>query len=331
VAPMDEPQAVLTPLTDTAIFLVVTVDPGGEDVVRELLPDIAGLVRSVGFRVPEAGLACVTGIGSDFWDRLFGDSRPAGLHPFQPLDGPRHHAPATPGDLLFHLRARRLDMCFELAGQLMNRLTGVSTVVDEVQGFKYFDQRDLMGFVDGTENPVGPAAVSAAVIDGQDPDFAGGSYVIVQKYLHDLVTWNELPTEEQERVIGRYKPTNMEMPDDLKPANAHIALNVIEDDEGNELQIIRDNMPFGHVGAEEFGTYFIGYSATPAVTERMLRNMFLGDPPGNTDRILEFSTAITGTLFFVPSLDFLDDLPDAPVLATGQGDASLGIGGMKNE
>jgi putative iron-dependent peroxidase len=327
---MPQPQPVFTPLTEAAIFLVVGVHEGGEAAVRDLLADLPGVTRSVGFRDPDGQLSCVTGIGSQCWDRLFTGPRPAELHPFEALSGPRHTAVSTPGDLLFHLRARRMDLCFELAGQLMNRLRGAASVLDETHGFKYFDERDLMGFVDGTENPVGPAAVSAAVIDGQDPAFAGGSYVIVQKYLHDLVTWNDLPTEEQERVIGRYKPTNMEMPDEIKPGNSHIALNVIEDDDGTELKIIRDNMPFGKVGNDEFGTYFIGYSATPSITERMLRNMFLGDPPGNTDRILEFSTAITGTLFFVPSLEFLDDLPDAPSPAE-DGEPSLGIGGLKDE
>ena len=325
---MPLPQPVFTPLTEAAIFLVVGVREGGEPAVRDLLADLPGVTRSVGFRVPDGELSCVVGIGSDCWDRLFTGPRPAELHPFAELRGPRHTAVSTAGDLLFHLRARRMDLCFELAGQLMNRLRGAASVLDETHGFKYFDERDLMGFVDGTENPVGPAAVAAAVIDGQDPDFAGGSYVIVQKYRHDLLAWNELPTEEQERVIGRYKPTNMELPDDLKPADSHVALNVIEDEDGTELKIVRDNMPFGKVGDDEFGTYFIGYSATPSVTERMLRNMFLGDPPGNTDRILDFSTAVTGSLFFVPSQDFLDDLPGQP---GPEAQSGLGIGGLKDE
>ncbi|TDP95204.1 Dyp-type peroxidase [Labedaea rhizosphaerae] len=327
---MPEPQPVFKPLTRSAIFLVVTVHEGGEQTVRDLLSDVPGITRSVGFRVPEGELSCVVGIGSDCWDRLFTGPRPAELHPLPELAGPVHTAVSTPGDLLFHIRSRQMDLCFELASQLMNRLRGVASVVDETHGFKYFEERDLMGFVDGTENPVGPSAERVAVITDQDPGFAGGSYVIVQKYLHDLVAWNELPTEEQERIIGRTKPTNMELPDDVKPANSHVALTSIEEPDGTELQIVRDNMPFGKVGTEEFGTYFIGYSATPAITERMLRNMFLGDPPGNTDRILEFSTAVTGTLFFVPSFDFLEDPPDMPVVATGKRESSLGIGGMKD-
>ena len=306
------PQPVLSPLTTAAIFLVMTIDPGGESVTRELLADLAGLQRSVGFRVPEGRLSCVAGIGSQAWDRLFSGPRPAQLHPFRELDGAEHRAISTPGDLLFHIRATEMYPCFELANQIMDRLYGAVTVHDEVHGFKYFDVRDLLGFVDGTENPVGPAAPAAVLIGDEDPDFTGGSYVIVQKYLHDLRAWNALPVDVQEKVIGRAKLSNIELDDATKPDNSHVALTTITDTDGTERQILRDNMPFGTVGKGEFGTYFIGYARAPDVTEKMLENMFLGNPPGNYDRILDFSTPVTGTLFFVPSADFLDDPPNPP-------------------
>ncbi len=303
---MPEPQPVLTPLTQSAIFLVVTVRAGGEKQARALLADVPGIGRSVGFREPDGELKAVVGIGAELWDRVIDGPRPPALHAFRELRGPKHHAPSTPGDLLFHIRARRMDLCFEFAAQVMRRLDGAADVVDEVHGFKYFDERDLLGFVDGTENPTGTSAADAAIIG--DGEFAGGSYVIIQKYLHDLDAWNSLTVEDQERAIGRSKLDDMEQPDDVKAADAHIALNVIEDDDGNELKIVRDNMPFGRLGDKEFGTYFIGYAADPAIIERMLHNMFLGDPPGTTDRILDFSTAHTGCLFFVPSQDWLDAL-----------------------
>jgi porphyrinogen peroxidase len=327
-----EPQPVLSPLTASAIFLVVTIDPGGEPMARELLPDLAGLVRAVGFRVPNGALACIAGVGSAAWDRLFSGPRPAELHPFRELAGARHTAVATPGDLLFHIKAAHLDLCFELATQIMDRLYGAVTVRDEVQGFKYFDERDLLGFVDGTENPAGSAAQAAVIVDAQDPDFSGGSYVIVQKYLHDLAAWNALPVEAQEMAVGRRKLSDIELPDDLKPANSHVALNTITDPDGTQRQIVRDNMPFGAPGRGEFGTYFIGYSASPAVTERMLENMFIGDPPGNHDRLLDFSTAVTGSLFYVPTADFLDDPPPPPELepqSAALPAGSLGIGDLK--
>ncbi|MER7756153.1 Dyp-type peroxidase [Kitasatospora sp. NPDC097643] len=331
-----EPQAVLSPLTGAAVFLVLTVEPGGEDAVRALLPDLAGLRRSVGFRAPEGGLTCVTGIGSDAWDRLFDGPRPAGLHPFRELAGPRHRAPATPGDLLLHLRATRPDLCFELATRLTDRLAGAATVVDSVQGFRYFDERDLLGFVDGTENPEGRAAETAAVVGAEDPDFAGGSYVVVQKYLHDLAKWNALSTEEQERAVGRSKLADIEFADADQPADSHVALTGVTGPDGEERQIVRFNMPFGSFErGGEYGTYFIGYARTPEVTEEMLRNMFLGRPRGTTDRLLDFSTAVTGSLFFVPAADLLDSPPPAPGRppagdgSPAAGDGSLGIGGLR--
>jgi putative iron-dependent peroxidase len=323
---MGEPQAILTPITEAAIFLVAVVERGGENAVRDLLPDVAGLRRSVGFRAPEAGLTCVTGVGAGLWERLFGVAKPAGLHPFRAVNGARHQAPATPGDLLFHIRARRLDLCFELAQLLCARLDGAARVVDEVHGFRSFDDRDLLGFVDGTENPEGGAASDAVLIGGDDAAFAGGSYAIVQKYLHDLKTWNALPVEEQERAVGRTKLNDVELAE--QAANSHVALNTIVGDDGEERQIMRFNMPFGRVGAGEFGTYFIGYARTPDVIELMLEHMFVGDPPGTTDRLLDFSTAVTGTLFFIPTTDFLDD-PPSPGDDSPPGDGSLSIGSLR--
>jgi putative iron-dependent peroxidase len=308
------PQLVSSPLTNSAIFLVVTIRPGSANAaaVRSLCADLSGLLRSVGFRSLDGGLSCVLGIGSGAWDRLFGSPRPAELHPFREFrSGPRH-AVSTPGDLLFHIRARRMDLCFELATQIMARLKGAVSTEDEVHGFRYFDQRDVLGFVDGTENPTGSTATDAVFIGPEDAAFQGGSYVVVQKYLHQLDAWNSLPTEAQEKIIGRTKLADIELDDSLKPTNAHSALTVIEEN-GKELKILRDNMPFGRPGSAEFGTYFIGYCRSPRPIEQMLENMFIGRPPGNYDRILDFSTAVTGGLFFVPTADFLDDVsPDEP-------------------
>jgi putative iron-dependent peroxidase len=300
-------QPVSAPLTRAAIFLVVTINPGQENraAVRSFLGDVTGLIRAVEFRDLEAGLSCVIGIGSDAWDRLFGNPRPAELHPFREVRAGPRHAVSTPGDLMFHIRAKRMDLCFEMAAQIMARLAGAVSAVDEVPGFRYFDDRDLLGFVDGTENPRGQAVIDAALIGDEDAAFAGGSYVIVQKYLHDLPGWNALSTEAQEHIIGRTKLADIELDDSVKPTSAHNALTTITEN-GKELKILRDNMPFGRVGTAEFGTYFIGYCRTPRVTEQMIQNMFVGRPPGNYDRLLDFSRAVTGTLFFVPSQTFLE-------------------------
>jgi putative iron-dependent peroxidase len=204
-----------------------------------------------------------------------------------------------------------MDLCFELASHITSRLGDALDSTDEVHGFRYFDDRDLIGFVDGTENPVGDEAVQATVIGDEDPAYAGGSYVIVQKYLHDMDGWNALPTEEQERIIGRTKLSDIELDDAVKPSNAHNALTTITEN-GQEIKIVRDNMPFGHAAQGEFGTYFIGYARSPDPIEQMLANMFVGRPPGNYDRLLDVSRAVTGSLFFVPSVPLLESMADDP-------------------
>ena len=290
----------------------MTINAGREPeaAVRALCGDLSGLRRAVGFRDLAGQLSCVMGFGSEAWDRLFGAPRPKDLHPFREIRG-QHHAVATPGDLLFHIRSTRMDMCFEMATQIMSRIDRAVSTVDEVHGFKYFDDRDLIGFVDGTENPTGQHAIDAVVVGDEDARFAGGSYVIVQKYLHDLDRWNTLPVEAQEKIIGRKKLSDIELDDAVKPASAHNALTTIIKD-GEQVDILRDNMPFADVGKKEFGTYFIGYARAPATIEQMIENMFVGRPPGNYDRLLDYSQALTGTLFFAPSATFLDDVTDAP-------------------
>src|SRR5277367_5500347 len=337
------PQGVVGPLTRAAIFLVVCIRPEQDNyaTLRSFCADLSGLVRAVEFRDVEAGLTGVVGFGSDSWDKLFGSPRPAELHPFREIRSAGRHAVSTPGDILFHIRARRLDLCFELVTQIMDSIGDVVSVADEVHGFRYFDDRDLIGFVDGTENPRGDMAREAAIVGGEAPSFTGGSYVIVQKYLHDLKAWNALPVEMQERIIGRRKLSDIELSDADKPAYAHNALTNIEEN-GRQLQILRDNMPFGRPGHGEFGTYFIGYCRTPRVTELMLQNMFVGNPPGTYDRILDFSKPATGSLFFVPTGTFLDNViaeapstppssPESLPAPVAVRDTSLKIGSLKGE
>ena len=345
------PQRVLVPPSPYAIFLVLTVRPGFESTAKDFLSEIAGLTRTVGFRSREDDLSCVTGIGADLWDRMFTAPRPSDLHPFIEQRGDVHTAPSTPGDLLFHIRARRMDMCFELARLIGDALDGAVDVADEVHGFRYFDERDILGFVDGTENPEDQGAVDAVFLHPDDvaedsaldsaeagpdvaaaaggagsvsgngaPGYPGSTYVIVQKYTHDMSGWDELSVEEQEAAFGRHKLSDVEFAEEDKAPNSHLVLNSIEDEDGNDREIVRDNMVFGSVGAEEYGTYFVAYAADVTTTEQMLENMFIGDPVGTYDRILDFSTAVTGGPFFVPSQDFLDD-PDGELAAAEPSDA----------
>jgi porphyrinogen peroxidase len=266
-------QSVDAPLSRAAIFLVVAL-AGERDALAKVCSVLNGLddlVKTVGFRDLPARLSCVVGIGSALWDQLNFNIRPKEL-----------------GDL----------------GAAVN-------VVDEVSGFRYFDARDLLGFVDGTANPTGLDLAASALVGDEDPDFAGGSYVVVQKYLHDLSAWAQVPTPLQEQIVGRTKIDNVEIEDDDAPRKSHESLATIVDAAGNEYDILRDNMPFGRPGQGEFGTYFIGYSRYLWVIEKMLQRMYVGDPPGAYDRLLDFSTPHTGTTFFVPSGPTLKSLAPA--------------------
>jgi putative iron-dependent peroxidase len=300
-------QPIVAPLSRAAIFLVVTLKPGADNraTLRSFCGDLSGIFRAVEYRNIEAGLSCIMGIGSGGWDQLFGQPRPAELHPFREVRGGARHAVSTPGDFLFHIRARHIDLCFELATQIMARIGNAVSPVDEVHGFKNFDDRDLVGFVDGTENPRGQEVADATLVGEEDAAFAGGSYVMVQKYLHDMNGWNALSTEAQEKIIGRKKLSDIELDESVKPTSSHSSLTTI-DENGKEMKILRDNMPFGQAAQGEFGTYFIGYCRSPRTLEQMLENMFVGRQPGNYDRLLDFSRAITGNLFFAPSATFLD-------------------------
>ncbi|TQS31648.1 hypothetical protein Golomagni_08066, partial [Golovinomyces magnicellulatus] len=295
--------------------VVSATDTSSKDTIstiRNGLASIGDLIKNVSIRHQSANLSCTVGIGSDIWDRLTSLSRPRELHTFKEIKGAKHTAVSTPGDILFHIRSERRDVCFEFESQLLETLGDSIKVEDSTVGFRYFDARDLLGFVDGTANPVADDAKDAVFITESD-DSAGtdGSYVVVQKYLHNMSAWRALPVEQQEAIIGRRKFDNYELDDaEEGKQQAHKTLATIEDEQGNEHDILRDNMPFGSPSSKEYGTYFIGYSKELWVIETMLERMFVGNPPGLHDRILDYSTAMTGTTFFIPSASALDGLGD---------------------
>jgi len=307
-----EPQDVDAPLTLAAAFLVLSIASGSDAIstVRSVVAGTGDLVKDVRIRARDNVFSCNVGISHHAWSALTGKEFPAELRPFKEIKGAAHTAVATAGDLLFHLRASSQDLIVEFERILLAALGDSVVVEDEVAGFRYFDGRDLLGFVDGTANPDGLDLPAATLVGQEDAPYAGGSYVVVQKYLHDLAAWKEAGPVEQEQIIGRTKLDNIEL-DDAGPSEqkSHKTLCTITDDDG-EHDILRDNMPFASPGRGEYGTYFIGYSRHLWVIERMLERMFIGDPPGLHDRILDFSTAKTGVTFFVPPRAFLANLGD---------------------
>ena len=261
-------------------------------------------------RFPELETSCVMGFGANAWTTLFPNQpKPKELNTFKEIKGDTYTAVSTPGDLFFHIRALKVSACYELASIISQKLKNIVTPVDEVHGFRYFDGRSIIGFVDGTENPeYEDERASYAVIGDEDPEFKGGSYAFVQKYIHDMEAWEKQPLIEQEKVIGRHKFNDVELTDEEKEPGSHNVVTNIQDENGEDLKIVRANMPFSNPSRNEYGTYFIGYARYFSTTNRMLENMFAGTPEGHTDKLLKFSTPVTGTLFFVPSPEFLDDL-----------------------
>ncbi|TPG45246.1 Dyp-type peroxidase [Flavobacterium pectinovorum] len=307
---MSQSQNVTDYPNNNTIFMVWKFknDDNIKPVFEKLCALVGNLNNSYNIRIPDGRTSCVMGVGHDAWIKLgLPTPLPKELLTFEPIEGAKHTAISTAGDLHFHLRAQNSAICFDMAMAISKVLELVAECLEEVHGFRYWDGRSIIGFVDGTENPVSDERQLFAVVGEEDPAYKGGSYLFVQKYFHNMKNWENLSTEDQEKVIGRSKMNDIEMEDDVKPANSHSALTAITDENGNDLKIVRDNMVFGNPSKGEVGTYFIAYASTFSTTKKMLENMFLGNPTGNYDRILDFSTAQTGTLFFVPTLDLLDD------------------------
>jgi putative iron-dependent peroxidase len=307
------PQDVAGRPGEHAIFIILGLKDyeQAREPVKELCGAFPAWLRSSRNRFPGQGISGVVGFGSLAWSALFPERpKPAELTVFEEIRGQKHLAPATGGDLFFHLRANRLDAIVEIASFISSDLASVAFPIDETHGFRYLDSRAIIGFVDGTENPEEEVALAAAAIGDEEPEFTGGSYAMTQKYLHDMAAWAQLPVEEQEKVIGRHKYDDRELSDEEKPENAHNVVTNISSPEGKELKIVRANLAFANPSKGEYGTYFIGYAATFSTTKKMLENMFIGDPPGTSDLLLEYSRAISGALFFVPSRDLLADLAE---------------------
>lgn len=309
---MHQSQNVLDNLNKNTIFMVWNFKPQATEAAcqaqfKKLCALVINLNNTASVRFPDKYCSVVLGIGYEAWQLLeLPTPLPKEFAPFEEIQGSSHTAVSTRGDLHFHIRGNEYSYCVDTAMVISNLLDEVASVVEEVHGFRYWDGRSILGFVDGTENPRGAERALFGEIGSEDPEYEGGSYLFVQKYLHDMNAWQSLPVAEQEKVIGRSKVDDIEMDDDTKPSNSHSALANVGDDK----KVVRDNMPFGHVASNDMGTYFIAYAGSFATVKLMLQRMFVGEPVGNYDRILDFSTPKTGTLFFVPTLDMLDEFSE---------------------
>ncbi|AKP67331.1 Dyp-type peroxidase [Companilactobacillus ginsenosidimutans] len=291
---------------ESVTFVTLNLKKDDLDKDREVIAEFAdmsnSIINSMRIRNQNDQLAVAWGFSSDAWDYLFPNApKPKELTTFKEIKGPKYTAPSTPGDIFLHVRAKVESVTYEVLDQFMEILRPITTVEDETHGFRYLEGRAIVGFIDGTENPAGVESMDYTLIDSdEDKEFADGSYAFSQKYMHNMDAWKSLPTDEQEKTIGRRKFSDRELDDDEKSPNAH---NIVSKDEegGVEHKIVRMNVPFSNPSKDETGTYFIGYSKSFHITNNMLTNMFT-----KSDRLLDFSTPISGTLFFIPSKTTLD-------------------------
>lgn len=296
-----EPQSAILPEpSENALFLVLKLQDRGHDAkaavraAARVPAETAKLAKAW----PKAKLVSAVALGPELWDAVSSAKRPAGFGAFEALAGAGGRAPSTGGDLLLHAVARQVDVLFELAGRLRRALGETAVVLEEVQGFRYLDARDLTGFIDGTENPSGRKARAAAALLGADDPFAGGSFVFTQRYVHDLARWERLAVREQEKIIGRRKKDSVELSDRAKPPTAHISRVVIHED-GEELEILRHSFPYGTTS--ESGLFFIAYTNDLATPRKMLKRMLGASGDGHHDHLMGYTRAVSGAHFFAPS------------------------------
>lgn len=273
-------------------------------VIQALAERYPAILRSMRIRFNKENIKTAIGFSSQAWDYLFPNApKPKELKPFTTLSENGNEMPSLDGDIFIHLRADRYAILYEMATQLMEILSSVTTTLDETFGFRYFEGRAIIGFVDGTEVPVGDEAVEAALI-ADDEYFNQGSYALAQKWLHNMDKWNHISTAIQEQAIGRKKFNDTELLDHDKMKNAHTVASKVSID-GKEQKIIRMNVPFSQPAYNQTGTFFIGYTKSYQITEAMLKQML-----AKNDYLFSFSKILSSQIYFIPSFNVLDDIAD---------------------
>lgn len=297
---MSNPQSAILPEAGPFAqytLLKVTQNP---QAVLEQLQALPQLVAELNDSQPGANLAISIAFTKSFWGQLNVDM-PAELIDFPVLGEGDITAPSTDVDVLLHVHSNRHDLHFYLLRKFMSSVADNVTIVDETNSYRFLDARDMTDFIDGTENPKDAQREEVAIIPGGE--FAGGSYVMLQRFIHNLPAWNRLSVSAQEKVIGRTKPDSIEL-DDV-PAASHVGRVDIKE-EGKGLKIVRHSLPYGSVSGDH-GLLFIAYCNTLHNFKAMLESMY-GVTDGKTDQLLRFTQAVTGAYFFAPSAEMLQSL-----------------------
>jgi len=284
-----------------ACFLTLSIKAGSESNVKSYLATAPQIIADFTARYADQKPHAVIAVGSESWDRLY-DERPALLKAFPTL-GAEGVMPNTPVDLVIHARSDRRDITHLLEQALYDPLADFVDVSEEVFCFRYLDSRDMTGFVDGTENPQGEDRLTVALVGDEDAEFAGGSYLHLQRYVHKMKAWSTQTLKQKEDTYGRTQDDNVEYASADKPQTAHTKRASLKNEQGESLELLRQSLPYG--GVKQSGLMFASYCRTPDNFNRILKSMVDGDGKGHTDRMLQFTQALTGQAFFAPSLQWL--------------------------
>ena len=300
-------QSVILPLpSNHARFIVLNLKNLSIDGLKEQLNALLSTRDLLISQHPDSEIKTSIAFGPELWAKLHHQT-PQGFKQLEPIQG-AFNMPVAPADVLIHLASARSDLCFAMSQSFFAGIQDQVDVLDERVCFRYLDGRDLTGFIDGTENPQFPDNRAETALLGEDAGiFADGSFVFAQRYAHNLDKWKRLKVDAQENVIGRSKLESIEMDDDVKPKDAHIARVVIEDDKGEELEILRHSLPYGD-GKGEQGLFFIAYTKNLTIIDNMLEHMFGTSGDGVHDRLLHFVTPIDGAYFFAPNEEVLEEI-----------------------
>lgn len=300
-------QSVILPLpSDHARFIVLRLKDLTIDELKEKLADLFTTRDRLITQHPNAQIKTGVAFGPALWAKLYNQT-PEDFKQLEPIQG-SFQMPVVPADVLIHVASQRTDICFALSQSFFEGIQDKVEVLDERVCFRNFDGRDLTGFIDGTENPQFPDDRAEVALLGEDAGiFTDGSFVFAQRYVHNLAKWKQLKVDAQENVIGRTKLESIELDDEVKPKNAHIARVVIEDDEGEEMEILRHSLPYGD-GKGDQGLFFIAYTKNLEIIDHMLQPMFGTTGDGIHDRLLHFVTPVDGAYYFAPSEELLEEV-----------------------
>ncbi|MCW2494253.1 Dyp-type peroxidase [Jatrophihabitans sp.] len=259
---------------------------------------VTGLATVHGPEAAVSGVSAVIAFRPELWAALRPAAAPAGVSSFTEIVGPEITFPASQHDAWLWVAGSSRGAVFDATRTAIDAVAGCARPVSEVTGWHYQRDRDLTGFIDGTENPAGVRAVD--VVTHADEPGRGSSIALVQQWAH-TPAWVDVPVADQERVIGRSKPDSVELDEAVMPADSHVSRTVVEE-EGAELKIYRRNTAYGAV--TEHGTMFVGFCATQHPLQIMLERM-AGVGDGVRDALTRYTTPLTGAYYVAPSIPAL--------------------------